>query len=126
MSKTLNRAKLRRLAKIVKATGARIVLSSKWRLYKDYTWKLERNLGYRGLTIWGVTPDIDYPTMTRSDEIEVFLRTHPGIHSFIILDDLPRSEFSEKLRRRLIQTDGNKGLQEIEVIRAIAMLGRKE
>ena len=113
-----------RLCAIVNRTGAGIVVSSSWRLFPD---------AYAGLldtltnppysipkdTFLGVTPDL--PTVTRGDEIQLWLYSHPRFIDcqFVILDD---SEDMGALLPRLVQTNLADGLTEAHAQQAIRLL----
>lgn len=82
------------LARIIKETGAKIIISSSWRhsgLQKMLDMWEFRNLPGE---VIGVTPDlyrhIDFKgerTMVRGDEIQAILDRMPEITNYVILDD---------------------------------------
>lgn len=132
-----------RLNKIIAATGAKVVVSSTWRLLHT-----RRELmgflvaaGFRGEII-GMTPRLHVspymPTeraVCRGDEIQQWLdweweRTNlnqdvPGdqVESFVILDDDGDMDF---LWPELVQTHFATGLQDEHVARAIEILNAQE
>lgn len=102
------------LKHIVEETGAKIVLSSSWRILRDHCKLLENKLREYGLEIMDKTPHgvtkeelqeagFDYRkawdlnlfeevdtargTHDRGAEIAVWLHRHPEVESFVILDD---------------------------------------
>ena len=121
-------ALIRNLKKIIDETGARIVLSSDWRLSKndpvhgkDYRY-LERKLLYTArLKISGQTDDISWSR--RGKEIRQYLDEHPEITAYVILDDNPFSDFKKyNLQDHLVLTDWKEGLTEKDVERAVSIL----
>lgn len=104
----------RRLAKIVKKTGAKIVISSSWRSgwYRPYEEKskrsktLEDNIKYFNLEVIGITPKDK--NGRRGNEIAQWLSEHPEVDKFVILDD-EKFNMMEYYGNELIITsyDGN-------------------
>lgn len=122
---------IRNVRKIVEETGARIVLSSDWRLIredpergKDYKY-LARKLLFTGrIRIFGHTDDISWSK--RGQEIRTYLDHHPQITEYVVLDDNPFRDFGPcGLKDHLILTDPNKGLTQKDVQRAICILKRE-
>ena len=119
---------IRRLKKIVAETGAAIVLSSDWRLTRDdpvhgrdYRY-LVRRLRFVGqLKIADHTVDISW--RFRGLEIRTYLKEHPQITEYAVLDDLPfRDFYSCGLLGNLVLTDPKKGLTDADVERAVKIL----
>ncbi|BAL83067.1 hypothetical protein SELR_13590 [Selenomonas ruminantium subsp. lactilytica TAM6421] len=111
---------LKLLKRIVKATKAKIVLSSSWRI--GWT-PASRNLLNRfkdfGLEIMDCTPKL--PESCRGDEIKQWLNdSEYEIGRFVILDD--EADMAEFTAANLVQTDTKVGLQEKDAIRCIKML----
>jgi len=120
-----------RLNRLVAETGAKIVISSSWRKLFDPP-ELHRILGEHGLVaeIVGETPDgQDEPEMLamygpydrifRGHEIDYWLRQHPEVDRFVILDDCADMEMH---RNRLVQTDCEEGLLDEHVELAIRVM----
>ena len=113
---------LKLLQRIVKKTGAKIVLSSSWRI--GFT-PASRNLLARfkeyGLELMDCTPEL--PGSCRGDEIRQWLTDNVynyDIENFVILDDEANmAEFTDK---NLVQTDTNIGLQKQNAIECIMIL----
>ena len=119
---------IRNLKKIVSATGAKIVLSSDWRLVRHH---LIRSRDYRylagklqtigNLKISGHTDDISWNR--RGAEISKYLEDHPEITEFVILDDIPFSDFfTGKLSDHLVLTDSGEGLTDADAAEAVQIL----
>lgn len=109
------------LNKIVKATGAQIVISSVWRLF---LWPDIRGVSEAwGLvgTIRDRTPDLN--SVERGVEIQAWIsdfeRKREALESFVILDD---DGDMVHLKHRLIQTSFEQGLTVEEADRAIMLL----
>jgi hypothetical protein len=120
-----------RLNRLVAETGAKIVVSSSWRKLLDPP-ELHRVLVSHGLIaeIIGETPDGHKdPAMLatfrhlerifRGYEIDFWLKQHPEVERFVILDDASDMEMHTN---RLVQTDFQEGLLDEHVDLAIRML----
>ena len=120
-----------RLNRLVAVTDARIVVSSTWRKLFDPPELLDLLLGH-GLVaeIIGETPDghaepemLDVygplERIYRGYEIDFWLRKHPEVDRFVILDDGSDMEMHTK---RLVQTDSEEGLLDEHVELAIRVL----
>lgn len=137
---TLDPTMCDRLASIVNATGAMIVLSSTWRTAKpkgDSGWeedprnewrcmpKLIEWLAERGMTIHSHTPDLcEHEHVARGFEIESWFAANPEFagSKFLILDDLNEYHFLKDQRPFLVKTDMRAGLQDFHVEQAITLL----
>ncbi len=144
--------KLELLSKIVKTTGAYIVLSSTWRLNKvksifdDYVfyddWDdeeyeaydegdqeersaykyLEKRMSEHGLSIYDDTPDSG-GAYSRGKEIHAWLEQHLDVSGFVIIDDEEFHDFyTYNLDAHVVYTTYSKGLTEKTVEEAIAVL----
>ena len=107
---------LRNLKLIVDATGAEIVLSSTWRLFKDTRKVVEKRLADFGMKFIDRTIEL----RNRADEIEEWLSRHPEVNKFVILDDECIS--LERLKANLVQTTMAYGLLPTHVRKAIKIL----
>lgn len=111
-----------RLKQIVDATGAKIVLTSTWRMCDGLPKEqplyhaLTEKLAEFGLTIMDKTP---VGSTIRGAEIDIWLHKHPECDNFIILDD---DNDMQPHGRRLIQTGMMNGLEDKHVAKAIKML----
>lgn len=100
---------------------ARIVISSSWRVKRDL-WELRQILQNNSINpdmLIGTTPilcengqDDDY---CRGDEISLWLEEN-GCRNFVIIDDIPVSEFLEEQESHLIIVDPNAGLADEEAV----------
>ena len=125
--------KVKRLAKIVEATGAEIVLSSDWKdgWSKYYTSSkpshakyLDNHLYKKGrLTIKDKTPSTSKGSWFRGEEILAYLRSHKDVENYAILDDTFFEDFSIKeISEHLVLTDYKVGLTDADVEKAIKIL----
>ena len=122
---------IRNLRAIVRRTGAKLVLSSDWRLVRDdpvhgrdYRY-LKRKLYFTGLlSVTDHTDDISWNK--RGCEIRKYLKDHPEVTEYVILDDLPFPDFlANGLLGHLVLTDRKKGLTETDAERAVRILEGK-
>lgn len=129
-----------RLNRLVAETGAKIVISSSWRLFSRWE-DLGPALLRHGVVadVIGETPDLvndaawlerwrtregapfEYERMERGWEIREYLAAHPEVTEFVILDDC--SDMAE-LKPWLVLTDPIDGLDEPDVERALWLLPR--
>jgi hypothetical protein len=127
----IDRAAVARLNRVIAEAGAKIVVSSTWRKLFDLP-ELHRILSEHGLVgeIVGVTPEghkepgltemYGHPDrMERGYEIDYWLRQHPEVDRFVILDDGSDMAMHGS---RLVQTDCEDGLCDEHVELAIRML----
>lgn len=101
------------LNRVIRETGAKVVVSSTWRkgrTVEELQQILDRN-GFVGEVV-GKTPSLcwadDGRRLWRGDEIQAWLDQHPEVDSFAIVDD--DSDMSH-LMHRLVLTRWNKGLK---------------
>lgn len=128
----LERPMVERLNRIVAATGARIVVSSSWRL--EFTLPELRQIlffaGFKGRVL-GVTPRVGVREFTFAarrataivEWLRCFLQRYP-LDGYLILDDAPlRQWLPRHAAERFIQTDSHEGLGAAHVEVAIRILG---
>ena len=96
------------LHRIVEATGARVVLSTSWRIYWDILpekcsesgREIDQIFGNYGIEIIGKISD----GPDRAKEIRHWLDDHPGVERYVILDDSPFGW--GELAQHLVRTGG--------------------
>lgn len=69
------------IKKLIKATNAKVVLSSTWRLGTKDCGIVEDELEQE---LYGITP---YLGKIRGEEISLYLKEHPEIKNYVIIDD---------------------------------------
>ena len=118
------------LKEIVDATGAKLVVTSTWKLDfenggKDWKYLLNK-IRYRGkMDIYDVTKENGGELARRGDGITNWLNSH-DVESFIILDDEMFPDYKYyNLEPYIIKTDIRYGLTKDHVDLAIKMLGRE-
>jgi HAD domain in Swiss Army Knife RNA repair proteins len=107
--------------RIVRATGANVVVSSSWRCWIHGG--LMTELGFQRLlrthgiacSIVGVTPP-DGRVQGRDRQITAWLVSHGPVTAYVVLDD------DQVQGHPLIRTDGTRGLTEQDADRAICLL----
>jgi len=116
----MSRSKLRLLSFVIKTTGAEIVLSSTWRKRPDSYQRAKTKLGYRGLRILDKTPDYLGIRTCRGDEIQFWLKEHPSVKTYAIVDDDGDMLLSQ--RPYFVQTNGDVGLTMDDALKLILIL----
>ncbi len=120
------------LNRLITATGAVVVVSSSWRVLYDLP-TLQKILDSHGFAhrLYDATPDgerdprvhnnapPEADRLPRGLEIDVWLRDHPEVTSYVILDD---SGGMLMHTHRLMKTDSDEGLLDAHVDAAILML----
>lgn len=111
----------KRLEKIIKATNAKVVLTSSWKdcsSPQDLVYMRKRLKRHLALPV-GQTSE-KRPTL-RGTGIREYLENHP-CDEYVILDDYSFNFEEERLQEHTIITDGSKGLTNDDVERAIKIL----
>ena len=101
---------IRNLKKIVDDTGANIVLTSTWKSewskgadYKSEDFKyLENRLREFNITIFDKTDD---HISNRGEGIKKYLRTHPEITNWIVIDDIIFDDDDNEICEDFVNTD---------------------
>lgn len=126
--------KLYMLRKIIDRTGAKIVLSSSWRIgFNRATMEpspsvvnLANQLSRYGMSIYGYTPL--HPERHRGTEISMWLNTYKDrngyIPNYIVIDD-ELSDIIDMHRGHCVKTMSLIGLQEEQVNIAISLLNHQ-
>ncbi len=131
---------VKKLAKIVKSTGAIIILHSGWRFWFDQSMNPIReesqylvNLFHKQkLKMKGVTPDLTTKeirrtkkfSLVKADEILLWLKNHPNYQKWLVLDDLELH--NNEVEKHQIRTDSRIGISEEDVEKAINLLNANE
>ena len=131
LERRIDRDAVARLNRLVAETGAKIVISSSWRRLLEPA-EVHRLLVEQGLRaeVIGETPHgnadaelraaLGHPArIFRGHEIDFWLKRHPEVERFVILDD---GSDMEMHKNRLVQTDFEEGLLDEHVDLAIHML----
>lgn len=121
MSTRLDRSAVARVSRIVERTGAKIVVSSTWRIGKGLA-ELVAVLSRHGFVgdVIDVTPVIEHQVPERWREIDAWLVANAGRWSaFVILDDLP--DMGPHAARH-VRTELEDGLLDVHVERAVELL----
>jgi len=123
---------IRNLKKLVEYSGARIVLSSDWRLTrddpehrKDYRYLTRKLKSIAGLEIFDHTDDISWNQ--RGQEIRKYLNDHPDINGYVVLDDEPFRTFQIfGVASNLVLTVPDMGLTDADIERAAMILSGQQ
>lgn len=94
-----------RVSVIVRQTGAKIVLSSTWRLAGSDRKLVDAALGGQGMFVHDSTPHLG---SYRSQEISDWLRNNPGVERYAILDDDEDAGFG--MQESFFRTDPEVGI----------------
>lgn len=92
----------------------KIVLSSTWRLYSA----VHHCLNDAGITWIDVTDDL--MLWDRGEEIYRWLKTHPEVTSFAILDD--RDDFGGRFAEQIVYTNEKVGVTKADLAKVSAIL----
>ena len=118
---------VRNLERLIRYTGAKIVLSSRWRL--DGLEVIRRMWKDRQMPeeIYDVTPYVsarDYPKYTRGIEVKIWMEENDYLGCpYVIIDDI--DDFLEEQDARVILTNYKRGLTCFGLIKAIWLLNSK-
>ncbi len=134
----IDEKKVKLLYKIIKATGAGVVLHSGWKIWfndmiqptRKESQKLVEILGRCHITIFDITPDFSTEeirktrkfSLVKAKEILSWLHGHPEIRNWIVLDDLYLHD--AEIEKHQIMTNQETGLVQEDVELAIAMLNK--
>jgi hypothetical protein len=117
----LDPAAIARVQRIVAQTGAKVVLSSTWRLMDELVVSLLR----AGVPVFSKTPDLARKgggLLPRSREIAAWLLEHPEVTKYAIVDDDVDAGYGA-LAPSFVHTDARYGLLDSEVEKIVAILG---
>lgn len=107
------------LNSLIKATNAKIVITSSWRQYLSL-WRLRRMWRQRNMLgeIVGVTPIM---SIYRGNEIDEWLKRNRPTH-YVIIDDMDSRQFGEHHIPHLVTCNGRVGVTRSDVRDAITKL----
>ena len=108
------------LKELIDRTGAKIVLSSSWRMGLSIRGNLVQRLADYNLEIYDTTPVLYFEGRKRGDEIRAWLDKHEDVVNFVILDD--ESDMCEFTKTNLVKTDTNFGLKRKNIEKAVEIL----
>lgn len=123
---------VKKLKKIVDATGAKIVLTSTWKEWWSINDDLktidgiymEKKLVRHGLHIMTKTEDM---TFNRGEGIRKWLESKPHVSHWVVLDDIVFKDFEQfGILSNLVLTNPEQGLTDDDVEKAIEILGGNE
>lgn len=116
-----------RILRIVKETGAKVVISSDWRIAWEGTLVRLERMGLTRDIVIDKTPELIWRMISRDDymrdedfynernyeysrghEIDIWLAEHPECTNYCIIDD--RTDFTEDQQPHFIHVDSNIGL----------------
>lgn len=112
------------LNEVIKLTGAKVVVSSTWRLgeTKERLQGILDFYGFKGEVV-GMTPHITTTGCRRGDEIQHYLDNCGfDVESFVIIDD---DSDMKHLLKFLIKTDNTNGMSYKDIKRCINVLNKK-
>ena len=118
---------IKNLKRIIDATGAKVVLSSSWRMGRDDPSRngdfleLRDELQRYGISFYGFTSELR--SCDRGAEISQWLEEHPDVTDYAVIDDSTQISPHED---RWVRTSISLGLREEDVPKAIAILTRGE
>lgn len=122
LTRDLDRDAVSVLNSIITQSGAKVVISSSWRVFHDL-WEMKSILQRHGFVgeVIDMTPRrAPNPPYRRGNEIQAWLDQHPEVKSFVIIDD---DADMEHLLDKLVRTDWMYGLREEHVAPALKVLG---
>lgn len=121
------------LKRLIDQTGAKVVLSSTWRvgwshlelcvqsqLMHDFI-ELREKLWEHGVELHDRTTILDAFMRRRGEEIQAYLDNHEDIEGYVILDDL-NGKYLRPCSSHLVQTSEWRGLEEKHIKKAKAIL----
>ena len=108
-----------RLNTLLERTGAKVVISSSWRINSPLT-ALQVLLRMRGFEGTSISKTELLSGAERCEEIQEWLDRHPEVTSYVILDDNTDAE----IEGHFIHTDMRVGLTDADVEEAIEILGK--
>ena len=110
------------VSEIAYMTGAQVVITSSWKSLRIFPLVVRELLRY-GIPVIGSTPNMEN---RRGEEIRTYLKEHPEVKKYAILDDEIFGDYDE-LMDHLVKTNFfNNGLESYHVNQIVNLLGKKE
>jgi len=110
------------VSEIAYMTGAQVVITSSWKSLRIFPLIVRELLRY-GIPVIGATPNMEN---RRGEEIRTYLKEHPEVKKYAILDDEIFGDYNE-LMDHLVKTNFfNNGLESYHVNQIVNLLGKKE
>jgi hypothetical protein len=113
---------VKRVNRLIEQTGAKVVLTTSWRKGDDLWWEsLLQTFDHAGFlrnTIIDKTPSL---ASSRGDEIQAWLKDHPEVTNFVILDDINEMH---NLLDNFVHTNYQLGVQDTDIAKAKEILNR--
>ncbi len=132
----IDEKKIKLISILIKATGAKIVLHSGWRFWFDKNFFPKRKesailtemFKNNGIEIYDFTPDLTTEEIKRTknfsiikaDEILLWLKKHPDVFSWIVIDDLDLK--NEIVSEHQIKPESKIGLSAEDIEKAAKLL----
>ena len=118
-------ARVKRLAKIIETTQAKIVLVSSWKRHYERQDQVGKYLGNKlrkeNLAIYDTTLRYEHWS-NRGEQILNWLADHQDIKNWIVLDDEIFDDYDETVMGHLVKTSWETGLTDELTDKAIEML----
>ena len=111
---------LENLFNIWKATNPLVIISSSWRWDREALKALTTQFKHYHIPINGFTIMEPLTTLSREKEIALYLKQHPEITNYCILDDMPIED--SHMKPHHIKTTLRFGLTKEDTIKAIGVL----
>ena len=124
------------LSKLIKTTGAKVVLHSGWRFWFDESFLpirkeseiLMKLLNKNNIDFYDFTPDLTTEEIRKSknfskvkpDEILLWLKNHSDISSWVVIDDLDLN--NKIISNHQIKPDSKIGLSSSDIEKAVKLL----
>lgn len=128
----IDNALVKKIAKIVAETGAKIVLTSTWKLefrleegYKQTNREAQymvNKFRQARLKIHDITIDKLY---NRGCGIHKYLNEHPNINSWVVVDDFQFEDFDKEILARFVQTSPLTGITDNDMVKIIEILNKE-
>ena len=118
--------KIKQLKKIIEATGAKVVISSRANSFmgKEFDEMRVNSIKSLGVTPLDSITDIEYQE-SKATAIKRWLRKHPGVENFVVFDDC-ESDLEMAFSNKFIYVNGKHGLTYRLANKAIEILNKEK